>query len=73
METAAKENNYALFMLLITNVLDSDSKALVVGSDSAKAKFEQAFGKNLVDAEASLPGVVSRKKQVVPPLTEAFE
>ncbi|MFZ1252771.1 MAG: DHHA2 domain-containing protein, partial [Trichococcus flocculiformis] len=31
-----------------------------------------AFGVSLIDNVALLPGVVSRKKQVVPPLTEAF-
>ncbi|MBI0092919.1 manganese-dependent inorganic pyrophosphatase [Lactobacillus sp. M0403] len=72
MKDASEAENYDLFMLLITNVLDSDSKALVVGNDNAKAAFEKAFGK-VVDSEIDLPGVVSRKKQVVPQLTEAFE
>lgn len=72
MEHVSEAENYDLFMLLITNVLDSDSKALVVGNDNAKAAFEKAFGK-VVDSEIDLPGVVSRKKQVVPQLTEAFE
>lgn len=71
MNVASASENYDLFMLLITNVLDSDSKALVTGSDDAIAAFEKAFGK-VADSEISLPGVVSRKKQVVPPLTEAF-
>lgn len=71
MNTVSASENYDLFMLLITNVLDSDSKALVIGSDEAIAAFEKAFGK-VNDSEISLPGVVSRKKQVVPPLTEAF-
>ncbi|WEV39421.1 manganese-dependent inorganic pyrophosphatase [Lactobacillus sp. ESL0680] len=71
MQEASAANGYDMFMLLITNVLDSDSKALVVGSDEAQAAFEKAFGK-VTDSEISLPGVVSRKKQVVPPLTEAF-
>ncbi len=73
MKASAKDNNYDLFMLLITNILDSDSEALVVGSDETKALFEKAFNKKLNDAEVKLPGVVSRKKQVVPPLTNAFE
>lgn len=71
MNAASASKNYDLFMLLITNVLDSDSTALVTGSDEAIAAFEKAFGK-VADSEISLPGVVSRKKQVVPPLTEAF-
>ncbi|GFZ27001.1 manganese-dependent inorganic pyrophosphatase [Lactobacillus corticis] len=72
MEASSKENNYDMFMLLITNILDSDSEALVVGSDADKALFEKAFDAKLTDSSVKLPGVVSRKKQVVPPLTEAF-
>ena len=72
MSDSAKSEGYDLFMLLITNVLDSDSTALVIGSDEALASFEKAFGE-VKDSEISLPGVVSRKKQVVPPLTEAFK
>lgn len=73
MEESSKANGYDMFMLLITNILDSDSEALVVGSDENKAKFEKAFDAKLTENEVKLPGVVSRKKQVVPPLTEAFE
>ncbi|WEV42813.1 manganese-dependent inorganic pyrophosphatase [Lactobacillus sp. ESL0684] len=71
MKAESAANNYDLFMLLITNVLDSDSTALVTGSTAAVQLFERAFGE-ITDSEVSLPGVVSRKKQVVPPLTEAF-
>lgn len=73
MEAASKDNNYDMFLLVITNVLDSDSEAIVVGSDENKAIFEKAFNAKLTDSSVALPGVVSRKKQVVPPLTEAFE
>ena len=73
MESASNDNGYDMFMLLITNILDSDSEALVVGSNETKELFEKAFDKKLNDSEVKLPGVVSRKKQVVPPLTEAFE
>ena len=72
MSDSANSAGYDLFMLLITNVLDSDSTALVIGSDDALASFEKAFG-SVKDSEISLPGVVSRKKQVVPPLTDAFK
>lgn len=73
MEAASKENGYDMFMLLITNILDSDSQAIVVGTDETKKLFEKAFNATLTDSSVALPGVVSRKKQVVPPLTEAFE
>ncbi|RMC50694.1 manganese-dependent inorganic pyrophosphatase [Lactobacillus sp. ESL0225] len=71
MESAIATDHYDLFMLLITNVLDSDSTAIVAGSSEAQQLFEKAFGQ-IIDSEISLPGVVSRKKQVVPPLTNAF-
>ena len=71
MESAIATDHYDLFMLLITNVLDSNSTAIVAGSSEAQQLFEKAFGQ-IIDSEISLPGVVSRKKQVVPPLTNAL-
>ena len=69
-----KENtdkSYDLFILVVTNILTSDSLLFVEGSDLDKV--EAAFNTKLVDQQAELAGVVSRKKQVVPPLTKAFE
>lgn len=65
-----KANSYDLFVLIITNILDSDSELLVIG-DSID-KVEKAFGVELTNNRAYLAGVVSRKKQVVPQLTDAF-
>ncbi|MGX7125526.1 manganese-dependent inorganic pyrophosphatase [Enterococcus viikkiensis] len=64
-------NGYDLFLLLVTNILDSDSELLVAGEP--REKVTEAFDVELKNDRASLPGVVSRKKQVVPQLTEAFE
>lgn len=58
-----------LFVFAITNILTNDSEALVVGKKTDL--FEQAFNVKLVDGLATLPGVVSRKKQIVPMLTAA--
>ncbi|WP_461218353.1 manganese-dependent inorganic pyrophosphatase [Lapidilactobacillus salsurivasis] len=65
-------HDYALFVVIITNILTSDSQVLAYGAANGLAAFEKAFGKKLVDHVVELPGVVSRKKQVVPPLTAAF-
>lgn len=65
------KNNYDLFIFLGTDILTSDSLMFAVGSNLDKV--EKAFNTTLENNEARLPGVVSRKKQVVPPLTEAFE
>lgn len=72
MHSLMDANGYDLFLLIATNILNSDSDLLVVGEPTAKV--EEAFGKKLGDNNRmNLPGVVSRKKQVVPPLTDAFE
>lgn len=60
--------NLDLFVLAVTNILTSDSEALVIGKAAAAA--ERAFDVTLVDSQTTLKGVVSRKKQIVPPLTE---
>ena len=64
------ENGFDMFVLVITNILDSNSVALVVGEP--KEKVEAAFDVTLENNQAFLEGVVSRKKQVVPQLTKAF-
>lgn len=62
--------NYDLFILVVTNILDSDSVILALGNP-IKA-VEEAFNISLENNRALLKGVVSRKKQVVPQLTEAL-
>ena len=70
-EAELADDGYDTFVFVVTNILDSDSDILVLGEN--QEKVAAAFGVKLVDGRASLPGVVSRKKQVVPPLTTAFE
>ncbi|KRO03882.1 MULTISPECIES: manganese-dependent inorganic pyrophosphatase [Levilactobacillus] len=70
MQDEIASEGYDLFITLATNVLNSDSELIVAGEP--KDVVEKAFNTKLADNRASLPGVVSRKKQVVPPLTEAF-
>ncbi|MDO4855872.1 MAG: manganese-dependent inorganic pyrophosphatase [Limosilactobacillus gorillae] len=72
MQSLMDENGYDTFVLIVTNILNSDSDLLVLGDNLDKV--EEAFDKKLNDQKRmNLPGVVSRKKQVVPPLTKAFE
>ncbi|MTD38896.1 manganese-dependent inorganic pyrophosphatase [Erwinia sp. CPCC 100877] len=70
MMNANTADGYDMFILIITNILNSDSELLVIGD--ATDKVEQAFNVTLENNRAFLKGVVSRKKQVVPQLTEAF-
>ncbi|GAY77170.1 manganese-dependent inorganic pyrophosphatase [Sporolactobacillus inulinus] len=62
--------NLDLFVLAVTNILTSDSEALILGKAAAAA--ESAFKVTLDNHVATLKGVVSRKKQIVPVLTESL-
>ncbi|WP_405156502.1 manganese-dependent inorganic pyrophosphatase [Paenibacillus sp. FSL K6-0108] len=59
-----------LFVFVVTDILNNDSVALAYGA-STKA-VEKAYNVTLSDSRALLKGVVSRKSQIVPVLTEAF-
>ncbi|MER1953285.1 MAG: manganese-dependent inorganic pyrophosphatase, partial [Aerococcus urinaeequi] len=72
MKDLVTENKYAAFLLVVTNILTSDSEGLLVGSEDFMQHAEQAFGGQVNDNQIALPGVVSRKKQVVPPLEATF-
>ena len=65
------ENNYDLSLFVITDVLESTSIGFVAGTEDMFV--EKAFNQSIVNKQIELKGVVSRKKQVVPQITEAFE
>ena len=59
-----ERNNLELFVLAITDILNSNSEIIALG---AKADVvEKAFGVKLENNTAFLEGVVSRKKQILP-------
>ena len=53
-------------ILMLTDVLADGSHLLYLGDEEI---FRQAFGVQLKEHSCFLPGVVSRKKQVIPMLT----
>ena len=70
MDQKAKEAGLEMVMLLLTDILNEGSEILVTG---AKPEIvEKAFKVTLKDKGAFLPGVLSRKKQVVPPITNTI-
>lgn len=68
MKKEIEENDLDIFMLVITDIINSNSQAIVLGNK--KNIVEKAYGVKLVDNTALLEGVVSRKKQIVPVLTD---
>lgn len=70
MDTVANNNHMEFTLLLLTDVINANSEIFVAGPNPQYV--ENAFGVQLKDHQASLPGVISRKKQVVPAITNAF-
>jgi manganese-dependent inorganic pyrophosphatase len=62
-------NGHVLSALMVTDILEKHTQLLVAGDVSAA---ERAFGVAAKDGILDLPGVMSRKKQVAPPLLGAF-
>ena len=70
MNKKAEEASFDMVMLLLTDILNEGSQILVAGK--RMDIVEKTFGVTLEDSMAFLPGVLSRKKQVIPPLTNVI-
>jgi manganese-dependent inorganic pyrophosphatase len=68
MNEIINEEGLDLFMLLITDIINSNSQVIALGKSASLV--EKSYGVKLEDNTALLKGVVSRKKQVVPIMTE---
>ena len=64
MNKAIAEKGLSLFVLAITDILNSNSEIIALGSKTDSV--EKAFDKKLENNRAFLEGVVSRKKQLLP-------
>lgn len=63
-------NGESTFILVFTDILQEISEMLVVGE--YKEQIANGFGAVLVDNSFSAPGVLSRKKQVIPSITQSI-
>ena len=66
-----RKAGYDLSIVMITNVLEEVSILLFIGEPTNL--LSEAFHMDAQDNVLLLPGVMSRKKQVVPPLSEAVK
>lgn len=71
LNNVAENNNYDCVILFVTDILKNGS--YVIYSDKAKNLLEQAYLVEKLEEGYYLPGVVSRKKQVVPYLSEVLD
>ncbi|MBQ9620395.1 MAG: putative manganese-dependent inorganic diphosphatase [Atopobiaceae bacterium] len=72
LETAAEKEKLPLLFYLFTDIKTKTSDVLIFGTDGEEI-VERAFGVDAEAGKAVLPGVVSRKKQVVPPLMATIQ
>jgi len=66
-EKAYEEHGLSLALFMLTNIMDESTLMICYGGRS-KVLIETAFGVEVKDNLAKMPGIVSRKKQVVPAL-----
>ena len=66
MRESAKKNRLSVMILMLTDVLKEGSQLIYVGDDEI---IHQAFGVTPRENTLFLPGVMSRKKQVIPMLS----
>ena len=66
MTKTAKERGYDLTILMLTDVLREGTELLFIGDAEI---IQQAFNTEISDNTCFLPGVMSRKKQIVPMLS----
>jgi manganese-dependent inorganic pyrophosphatase len=71
METVRKEEGLSFVLIMLTDVMKEASDLLFVGKPVDK--FEKAFEGKMENNSIYKKGVLSRKKQVIPPLEAAFK
>jgi manganese-dependent inorganic pyrophosphatase len=69
MEHRANDESFNLLILMVTDLLKDGSELLVAGDE--KYLINKAFNVQLKENCVYMPGLMSRKKQVIPPLTNA--
>ncbi|MCB9079482.1 MAG: putative manganese-dependent inorganic diphosphatase [Anaerolineaceae bacterium] len=62
-------HHFDLLLLMVSDILLEGTELIAVGQTRT---VEKAFGVSLKEQSAFLPGVLSRKKQIVPPISNAL-
>lgn len=69
MENICSNEGYDMSLLMITDIIKEGTHLLFIGSP--RTLIGEAFSKDASSNLIYLPGVMSRKKQIIPPLVEA--
>lgn len=71
LEALRKQEGYNLSLLMLTDILSTATDLAAAGP--SQAALRSAFGQPQQPGLYYLPGVMSRKRQIIPPLTEALK
>ena len=71
MSNICEKEGFDMSLLMITDILEEATHLLYAGSP--KTLIGEAFKKDASGTHVYLPGVMSRKKQIIPPLSEAVK
>lgn len=71
LEKMRAEKGYDASFLMITSIIDEATNFIFAGN--MDAVVSKAFSKDVLDKEVYLPKVMSRKKQIIPPLLDAMK
>lgn len=71
MSEVCKKEGFDMSLLMVTNIIEEATNLLFTGSP--RTLIGEAFKKDASGTHVYLPGVMSRKKQVIPPLSEAVK
>lgn len=71
MESLCEKEGFDMSLVMVTNIIEEATYLLYVGSP--KTLIGEAFKKDASGNHVYLPGVMSRKKQIIPPLSEAVK
>ena len=66
MESTMKEKHYDMMLLMLTDVLREGTQLIYLGGEDT---IRMAFSQDAKQNSVFLPGVMSRKKQIIPALT----
>ena len=72
MDSVKEEQGLDYVFFMLTNILEETTHLLICGPE-AEGVIERGFGVTPEDKVAILPGVMSRKKQMIPNLLNAFQ
>ena len=72
LDEALHREHVPMIYYLLTDIKGQESKVLCAGEEAGKY-LESAFGCKVSDGSYRLPGVISRKKQFIPPLLAAMQ